>query len=245
MIVLSSSLRKSGSGWYYQLTNDALMSTGELDSRVVRERYDLHHVLRYANCHIHPSGRNLYSLLKPHFKGESLVVKAHSGPRPTLLGLIAIGWIKVTYNYRDPRDVVLSMLDHGRRVRESNPRHRLAQLDSVEDAARLVQRELAMGWVLWKRLGCALMVRYEDLYEDPQNEVRRLSEFLQLNLSVSVVQSIVERYSIKTATEKVKSDMHLNRAKIGRWRQALSQKELDVCRRYLGELVEEMGYPVQ
>lgn len=51
MIVLSAGLPKSGTGWYYNLTNDLIVA-GLDDAHAVRERYKLHDILDGENCRL-------------------------------------------------------------------------------------------------------------------------------------------------------------------------------------------------
>ena len=105
MIVLSVGMRKSGSGWYFNMTNDLLQAAGGRDARQMKNRRWLRSIVQGNNCTI---GRlklsKLVRLALPHRAGHPFAVKTHSGPAPSLRAFTATGLAKVTYLYRDPRE---------------------------------------------------------------------------------------------------------------------------------------------
>lgn len=243
MIVVSASLKKSGSGWYFNMTNDLLKQAGHPDVRTVRRTYGLEPVLQDENCRINPNLPNLVRLLRPHRQGHTFVVKTHLGPTPSLRLLMATGAAKATYIYRDPRDVVLSALDHGERVREEGKPNELAELHNVEEAVTYVKQLLA-GWEAWTKTRNTLVVRYEDLVADTPGALNDLARFLALDVSEQAIENVAARYQKGKQDVVTQQKLHFNKGIVGRFRDTMSSKERDLCTEAFAPYLKQMGYPV-
>ena len=124
MIVLSAGMQKSGTAWFFNITNDMLIAAGFDDVRKIREQFGLQSILLYHNCNIEDlAAKKMSRVIIPHNQGHTFVVKTHSGPSPSLLSLISENIIKAAYIYRDPRDVVLSVMDHGQNQKQRGNPH--------------------------------------------------------------------------------------------------------------------------
>jgi hypothetical protein len=241
MIVLSASLIKSGSGWYFNLTNDLLVAAGNDDVRALRERFGLHRALEDANCRLNTRPTPLAQLYRLHRQGHTFVVKTHAPPTPLLRVLLGLGAARATYIYRDPRDVVLSALDHARKARENDPTNPLARLHTVEDAAGYVAA-LLRPLEGWHGREDTLLVRYEALRADPAAEVRRLIAHLRLDVPDATVAEILRRYDRGALTTQERSQLHFNKGVVGRYAAELSAAERAVCDRLIGPHVAQLGY---
>lgn len=241
MIVVCASLKKSGSGWLFNMTNDLLVQAGHQDVRALRRDYGLEAVLLEDNCRVNPNGVNLARLLPAHLQGNTFAVKTHAGPTPSLRLLMALGIAKTTYIYRDPRDVVLSALDHGKRVRNAGQANVLAALQNVEDAVHYV-RPLLDDWEAWTRTRQALMIRYEDLVDDAGGVLDLLAGFLQLDVSEADRRAVVARYASKNQNTVVQQRTHFNKGVTERFRSQMSPEELALCQNQFGPYLQRMGY---
>ncbi|HLT46453.1 MAG TPA: hypothetical protein VK002_04425, partial [Rubricoccaceae bacterium] len=96
MLIVSASLKKSGTGWLYNMLNDLLVAAGHEDSRALRDRYGLDDVVKGGLCHAHPRWPLIRRVLPLLRRGETLAVSTHSGPNPELLALMALGLAKAT-----------------------------------------------------------------------------------------------------------------------------------------------------
>ena len=139
MLVFSAGMQKSGSGWYFNMTNDLLVETGYQDVRAVRDRHNLQDILQYENCNIgRPDSHTLRRLLLPLVLGNSFAVKSHASPTRSLYYLMRLGLCHPTYIYRDPRDIVLSAYNHGEQIRANGKTHTFGHLKSFDDAISFV-----------------------------------------------------------------------------------------------------------
>ncbi len=243
MIIISSGMIKSGSGWYFNLINDLVVASGHQDVRDIREKFHLHFLIKYFNCNIGPiSFIKLLILLIPHLFGNTFVVKTHSKPTKTLLFLMSLGLFKAIYIYRDPRDVVISVYDHGKKTREHGEGPpAFAQLKNIKDSILHVKDQVS-NWTEWKKCKNVLLVRYEDLLAHSMNEMKRLSAFLDIKVDDQTLQQIIKKYDSKQLDTQYKNHLHFNKAVVGRFRQVMSPEDLALCNRLFGEHMPRMGY---
>ncbi|MFQ5570585.1 MAG: sulfotransferase domain-containing protein [Rhodothermales bacterium] len=247
MVVLSVGMRKSGTGWYFNMTNDLLQAAGGQDVHQIRNMPSLRSIIRGNNCKVGElTVRKLVRLTLPHFTGHTYVVKTHAGPSISLRAFTATGTVKVTYQYRDPRDIVLSALEHAEAARRAGIHIDLVRLNTLDDSIQMVKRELAR-WEHWMRHPRVLKVRYEDLIADTMGELRRLVDFLSLDVPEASLQAIVQRYQKKEYAKTLEQPiignrLHFNKGIPGRFREEMSPQARALCERHLGPYLRKMGY---
>ncbi len=242
MILMSVGMQKSGSGWYYNLTNDLLIAVGYQDVRDIRRKFRLSFILRQYNCNIgKPNFLKLGLVSIPHFFGNTFVVKTHSNPTTVLRYLMSRGIIKATYIYRDPRDVAISAFEHGQKIRNMGQDHTFAKLQTMEASIHYT-RELLAIWEKWMDCQHVLKVRYEDLLSNPINELNRLAEFLSLDVSGVDMSKIAAKYQKDKLNTTLEGALHFNKGCAGRYKDVMSKKELSLCQKLFGSFLEGMGY---
>lgn len=246
MIFISAGLQKSGSGLFFNLTNDLLTACGGEDIREIRQKYNLQHVIKHYNCNVgNLAESTLTALLRIHEQGSSFVVKTHSGPSTFVKTLMNQGIVKATCIYRDPRDVILSALDHGEKIRKNGDTdHIFAACTSIENTLPIVEKWLDNGIMKWLELDHVLTVKYENLIKKPVQELRRLAEFLQINTGAIDLEAMYSRYSSENLDDFQKGYLHFNVGSTERFRNVMPEKDLDMCSRHLSIYLERMGYPL-
>jgi hypothetical protein len=244
MIVVSASMKKAGSGWYFNLTNDLLVAASNEDVRSIRDRYGLNGLLKGGNCQVDFTHAHLVPrLLLPYLRGQSFTIKTHGRPRRPLQSLIRLGLMKATYIYRDPRDVALSMLDHGRELRaEGNHANVLAGIETLDDALSYIQTSAIDVWSKWMEIDGVLMVRYVDLLTDTAGELRRLSDYLGLDVPQSTLLELTAKYDRRSRDRGHDENLHFNAGIAARYRQKLDSDERRLCRERLDPELTQMGY---
>lgn len=215
MIVLSVGLQKSGSTWYFNLTNDLLVVAGHQDARIIRQKFHFHSILRYQNCVVNePTLLRLAVIAIPHFFGIAFVIKTHSALSATMRSLMSLNIMKATYIYRDPRDAAVSAFEFGQIIRNQGETHTFAKLHTLTDAIRYIRSQLAK-WDDWTRCNHVLTVRYEDLLTDPVDE---------LNVPCVDLQRIATSYRTDQVTPGKAKALHFNIGSAGRFAQVMNQK---------------------
>lgn len=241
MIILSIGMPRAGSGWYYNLTNDLMLSSGAQDARQIRQRYHLQNVLTEVNCNIGAlTPRRVLSVLAPSLLGNTFVIKAHAGPTPVALALIRLGFIRPTYIYRDPRDALLSAMENGRRALEQGRTSAFTPLVDF-DVALDFMLDYVRVWEGWMQCKRALHARYEDLLTNYDEQVERLTAFLRLDRINPGLQEVIDRYRPEKAQPDQKG-VHFSQGKIGRFRQKMSPEQQQRLTIALLPYLEGMGY---
>jgi hypothetical protein len=156
---------------------------------------------------------------------------------------MSLGIVKATYIYRDPRDVVISAFEHGQRIRDKGESHTFAEWNSIE-ASIFNVKSLLTTWDEWMGCSQVLTVRYEDLWADPVHELERLVGFLSFDdhTSSKDLVRIASTYQQDQLDASQMSYLHFNKGAIGRFREVMSQRELDLCMKHFASYLQKMGY---
>lgn len=235
MIVISGGLVKSASGWLFNLTNDLLVAAGRSDVRQVREEFDLGGILRHENCNLgQPTLGKLLALTRPHRAGRTFVVKTHGAPGPAMRVLMAAGVVRATYTYRDPRDVVVSALEHGEKSRQRGENQGFHELHSVEDAIPYVAKQLTIA-SRWLTTPGVLAIRYEDLTADPEAALADVARHLDL----ATLRDVIER---NDPTQGTGGRLHFNKGIAGRYREVLDDDQVARCNRTFAPFLRQAEY---
>ncbi len=172
---------------------------------------------------------------------------------------------RVLYIVRDPRDLVLSYYNFQRRNRQIADDYPLA--DYVDDFVN--GRLISAGWGSWgenvaswvhtrqNRSGF-LLVRYEDMKSDTEQELRRIAAFLGLQPAPERLKLAIEASSPErmrelertqadqwVATKKHRKDIpFVGAATSGRWRSELPAALASKIESTWGDLMLTLGYPL-
>ena len=233
---------RAGSGWHYNLIHDLMATTGCADARDIREKYRLQKILTEMNCNIGVlSARRLALVTVPALAGDTFVIKAHAGPSGGSRLLEAIGLLRVTYIYRDPRDAMLSAFDFGQRAIEKGRPNAFSHLTDFQQTLDFMA-EYVRIWEKWMREKTPLIARYEDLLTDYDNEVNRLVGFLKLNGDQPKVREVIEQY--RPGAGDGQPGLHFYKGKIGRFRESYGADQQKVMAERFGAALEKMGYEI-
>ena len=130
----------------------------------------------------------------------------------------------MTISYRDPRDMILSMIDHGERSRKS--RDGTGAFFECIDVINLIPKQV----VLMKRLDLFLTkpyvqgIKYEDMMMNPLKVLKEMSLFLNFEVDELVLDEIISnRNNMKTKSH------NFNKGTTERWREEMSQNEKQKC----------------
>jgi len=242
MIVLSVGMPRAGSGWHYNVIHDLMASTGCADARDIREKYRLQKILTEVNCNIGVlSARRLARVTVPALAGNTFVIKAHAGPSTWSRLLEAIGLLRVTYIYRDPRDAMLSAFDFGQRALGKGRPNAFSHLTDFQNTLDFMT-EYVRIWEKWMGEKTPLIARYEDLLLNYDAEVTRLVGFLKLDGSRPQVQAVIEQY--RPEKGEGQQGLHYYKGKIGRFREAYSADQQKSMIERFGPALHKMGYEI-
>jgi hypothetical protein len=153
---------------------------------------------------------------------------------------------------RDGRAVALSIKDlwFGPSTIEECAEHWVQRIDEARDTAKCLQHYME--------------VRYEDLVREPESQLRRIAEFLELPFDPAMVrfhEHVDERIAVETPPDEVAPDgrvvsteererimVNVSRppdpTRIDRWRTEIDPAERGAFEAIAGERLAELGYPV-
>ena len=242
MIVLSVGMPRAGSGWHYNLIHDLMQTTGCVDAREIRTRFQLQNILTEVNCNIGVlSTRRLAMVTIPALLGNTFVIKAHSGPTSASTLLSAVGLLRVTYIYRDPRDAMLSAFNYGQRALGKGRPNAFSYLTDFDGSVAFITDYIHI-WEKWMRQKNVLVSRYEDLLTNYEAESARLISYLGLDGGRQNIQEVLDHYR----PEKVegRQGTHFFKGKIGRFRDEYSVEQQELLADRFGSYLAKMGYAV-
>ncbi len=241
MIVLSVGMQKSGSAYIYNLINDILVYAGNKDARDVKEEYNLSEVMKWYNNNIgHINIKLIFKLIRISLKSGTFAVKTHSAPNSLHSLLLKTGLIKTIYIYRDPRDVLLSVQDHGIKILAEGENHTFAKMVGFNDAFVSVK-----NWVNifkeYKKNKDVLCLRYEDLITEPILTLQQICDYLNISIPNQDLKNILKKYDKENPNADM-TGLHFNKGITNRYVNELSEAQIDRFRAEMGIILEEMGY---
>ena len=167
---------------------------------------------------------------------------------------------KVIYLVRDPRDVALSLYNFRRKYRSVDDSYLIERYV----AERFLSGDLDVSWGehvgswLGTRMNQPgfLLLRYEDLLQDPAHELNRLAGFLGLAVSTETVLQAIERSSANrlrqlekieheawVTTKGKRADVpFIAEAVAGTWKQKLPGPSVALIESSWGPLMNSLGY---
>jgi hypothetical protein len=240
MIVLSVGMPRAGSAWHYNLIHDLMKAVGATDAREIRAKFGLKNILTEINCNIGVlSARRLAMVSVPALLGKTFVIKAHSGPTAASHLLAALGLLRITYIYRDPRDAMLSASDFGQRALAKGRPNAFSHLVDFQKSLDFMMEYVAI-WEKWMKEKGVLIARYEDLLTNYDAEAARLVDFLKLNGSRPEVRAVIEKY--RPGVGETPQGLHFYQGRIGRFRESYNAVQQELLERRLGAYLPRMGY---
>ena len=198
--------------------------------------------MRWHNNNVTLSYFNILKLLHISSKIPSFVIKTHAYPPYLMRLLIRNDKIKLVYIYRDPRDAILSAMDHGKKILESGEHHTFAKFTDIDKAI--------IGAKKWCRISLryinttnVLSIKYENLVLDPIKTMQIVLYYLGVTLSDDIVSQIVEKYDASSITDlNQRSALHLNKARINRYKTEMSLLDMEKVGVALKEEISLMGF---
>lgn len=234
MIIVSSGFPKSASTLLFLYTEEILKQSGKRSAQAKFRK-------RYPEGFIHRFGliNSTYLFFLNWFSGN-VVVKTHAGPNFFLRVLIKMKVAKAYYSVRDPRDVILSALDHGKKARAAGSKtpadKAFEGYSKKEDLYAPLQMHYE-NYAAWKNFNHVLFVRYEKLLTDPQTELKRVLAMLGWNEQEKNLAAIIETFSKKKSETK-----NFNKGELSRFGNEFSEQNLKATEQAIQHIISGMGY---
>lgn len=166
-----------------------------------------------------------------------LVVKAHCLLSDRLRAAISDGEAKVLFSYRDPRDMILSAIDHRRRSIEANRRLAFENFIDVKSSIRpaVWWCKMACDWV---ESGLPLTMQYSEIVTQPAGQISKIAKLLELDANSEWIQSLLERENANRASGK----NEFNKGDLVRYPEEMTPEEIFLCDRRLAKYIQRLGF---
>jgi hypothetical protein len=199
-LVIAAGMQRSGTRWFCNMLVDIVSEVTGSGTRQLRDSYGVHDLLQHYHTPTFKarlSQRRLRRLDAILDDGHTLVFKTHRPPSATVRDRIADGSAVAIYLFRDPRDVIISALEQGAKMRSRGalPFRNFARLTSLDRGMRWLQRRLLPVWQEWSSIDGVLTLRYEDLAADPRGTMAKTLAHLGIAAPLDVVDRVVRDYT--------------------------------------------------
>ncbi len=236
MIIISSSIPKSASTLVYNYQQD-LLALASQNNAVAQEEFRI--LSKCGGFLRRIDFKTFLSIIFITRKYGDIVIKTHSQPTFFMKLLIALGLAKATFCYRDPRDIILSAIDHGERTRKGlDPSNACQNMVTIDDSLPIV-KSWTSNWYKWKKFGKVFFIRYEDLLDNKVFYLQEMSEYFNLRLKKEQIEEIYLKH------EKIKKTAwNFNKGTTQRYKTEMNYSDLLLCDRELKEILKDMNYSI-
>lgn len=241
---------KSGSLWYYRMTDDLIMSSGNKHNALSPPHPPINNLRKGDKIKCDKLNfSNLISITSSLKKGYRYPIKTHSRPTiPLALFQLTFKNLKITYTYRDPRDVVLSVMDHAEKARRDDININIRDIRKIDEAIDFVKVEFKKWkkWDMYSKIFNVEMVRYEDMVKNTAQELKKLRQHLQIQVTDDKIKEIVNKYRKDKydKRERIRNNTHMNKGYSGRFLKEMDKEDIEYCQNRMIKEIKQMGYPI-
>lgn len=236
MIIISGGFPKSASTLLFYYMEEYLERSGKKNAQKKFLAYN-------PEGFIHHFGiLNSTRLFFLHLFYGDVVVKTHAAPNWILKLWINMGIAKAYYSIRDPRDCVLSALDHGKKARSKKDKtpsdDAFAPFEKRADVYPAFHMHFAR-YMRWKKFGKVNFMRYEELLDSTYGELNSLLHYLGKDEEQKNTKAIIDHFDNRKSETR-----HFNKGVISRYKDELTKEECEEIEKELPEIFREMNYPL-
>lgn len=263
MTILQVGKAKSGNSWIYKILREILELKGEFKEPYIKSQpiyskikdmelsLDFQHevdVMDITDDGLYYRASSLFREeiqdLEKYVKNTSLIW-SHS-PYCKKTNKVLNKTNNFVYIVRDPRDVLISWAHFTQTEYMRRFYPNVKKYSSVEDAIEKNYKNSFRAWahhVFPYLLNTdPHIVFYERLKNFKDEEILKLSEYIDLALNDNEKEIVKERTSYKKM--KKKNPKHVRKGKNKQWEENLSNKQLKYAEKNLGDLLEILNYPI-
>jgi hypothetical protein len=181
MIYISYGVTKSASTFIYQLVEEIFRMSGRQPAKLSTTLKGRPHVENY----VEPISGEILDRVRKEVRGQDVVIKTHGAPDNVILAQVASGHVLASAIIRDPREIALSMVDHGERARALGVKDftdftepRLA----IENLKRQIER-----FNRWTSCKAVLVFAYDQISFETTKAVQILAAQIGVDVNPEVV----------------------------------------------------------
>jgi hypothetical protein len=160
VIYICYGITKSASTFLYQLTEETFRAAGRPVVRLGQPFRKIDSVENYFNF----IDTALLEEIEAHTQGRDVVLKTHGTPPSELAAFVAAGRVMASASIRDPREIALSMIDHGERSREWK-QVRFSEFAQASDTLSALDIQIGV-FESWQAIAGLQVFKYNDICFD-------------------------------------------------------------------------------
>lgn len=173
-VFFSYGMTKCGSTLAFQLARVALLQAGFEQPVLPLEDYGRKTRINAVTEITPRKGQLILGAVRE--LGHPLVVKTHRRPDPKVVKMIQHGNARAHAVFRDPRDMALSMLDHGKKAR-ARGKPAFSEIATLDDARAGIANQLD-SLTAWLQLPGVRRLQYETLAFDTETAAASILDHL-------------------------------------------------------------------
>lgn len=177
LIYFSYGMTKCGTTLAFHMVSEALVKAGYKQHRLPSHLIGANKKLNFGQHFSDDQAEDLWEAVQSI--GHPIVIKTHTRPDPAVVRLLQNGQAIAHACYRDPRDMALSMLDHGIRAR-ANGNPAFAEIETLEDAKSGIRNQCD-SLTAWLRLPNVMPLEFEDIAFDMKTTAQRILKQLKID----------------------------------------------------------------
>lgn len=233
MIIISSGFPKSASTLLFLYTESLINLSGKSKGQKMFRRYNEEGFTPHFGI-FNTTWYVFASMFGP------VVIKTHSGPGFFVRVLISLGLAKAYYSVRDPRDAMLSAMDHGEKARSKTIKTdsdvAFEPFKEWKDALPAFRMHHSR-YEAWKKYGKVIFPRYELLVTQPKLELENVVKHIgRKSLQNFIGETVSDLENKKSSTK------NFNKGDVFRYKNELNAKQISELENLLGSCIESMGY---
>jgi len=179
---------------------------------------------------------------------KNIIIKEPVGAQASDILMECFPSSKLIFLLRDGRDVVDSRIDMHRKSSWAN----LRPLDTPQIRMRMIRWYSYQWKKIIERINKAyknhskdlrILVRYEDLRKNTENELQKIYKFLDIKIELDEIKKIVEKFSYENITNEQKGNGKFIRlASPGKWKENFSSEEIKLMEDVMESTLKKLGY---
>ncbi|WP_439493702.1 hypothetical protein [Bosea sp. (in: a-proteobacteria)] len=176
MIYICYGITKSASTFLYQLTEEVFRAAGRPIARLAPPFTRPGALENYFNV----IDDELLARIDQDTGGADIVLKTHGPPQGRVAELIASGNVLASASIRDPREIALSMIDHGARARRwrSTP---FSEFVTLTDTLNALDIQLPF-FEAWAAIDRVAVIFYNEICYDTATVIANIADQLKVEV---------------------------------------------------------------
>ncbi len=228
-LYFSYGMTKTGSTLAFRLTQRFFQRNGYEQPLIPGEFLGEDRVMNFI---ILPTPEQLTGMVKfAEDHDTCIVLKTHSAPTPEMAEMVRNGTAYADAEFRDPREVALSMIDHGKRNREKGA-SAFTEIETLKDAEEAIDVQIPY-LEEWLRLPGVFPAYYDDFAWTLRPMIVWLRR--QTGLKERSIKGVLVVFNSKLRSQ-------YNKATKSRWKEDMTAKEAAIYRKRFSRFYTRLLY---